>query len=119
MLRRALVTALALLRVRLELAGVELQQELDRVLGVMACLLAAVLLLCFGATFGLLAITLALWETQRLAAMALGAVVFAVAGAALLLLAWRCAQQRPAAFAASAAQLAQDGQRLQAEDRAA
>jgi len=108
MLRRAASTLLALLKLRLELAGIELQEEADRVVAVLACAIAGVLLLGFGFAFVALAVTVALWDTHRVAALAVGAVFFLVAGAALLASASRGARKRPPVFSASAEQLDAD-----------
>jgi uncharacterized membrane protein YqjE len=108
MLRRAASTLLALLKVRLELAGIELQEEADRVVAVLACAIAGVLLLGFGCVFLVLAVTVALWDTHRLAALAVGTVLFIAAGAALLLSAGHDARKRPPVFPASVEQLSAD-----------
>ena len=85
-LRRALVTAVELLRVRLELVGVDFETAWQHWLRVLVWLLVA----CFTGVLAtvMLVITLliAFWDTHRvLAAIAITAVLAGTAGVALLI----------------------------------
>lgn len=115
MIRRILASLLGTLRVRLELAGVELQDEIDHVVRAIAMALAGALLLCIGVAFGAIAVIVALWETHRVLALAGFAILFAGGGAVLLWLLARVSRDRPPIFAETVAQFEQDRQRLTAE----
>lgn len=115
MIRRILASLLGTLRVRLELAGIELQDEIDHVVRAIAMALAGALLLCIGVAFGAIAVIVALWETHRVLALAGFAILFAGGGAVLLWLLARVSRDRPPMFAETVAQFEQDRQRLAAE----
>lgn len=115
MIRRILASLLGTLRVRLELAGIELQDEIDHVVRAVAMALAGALLLCIGVAFGAIAVIVALWDTHRVFALAGFAVLFAGGGALLLWLLARVSRDRPPMFAETVAQFEQDRQRLAAE----
>ena len=108
MLRKTAPTLLALLRLRLELAGLEIQDEADRLVRALALMLAGALLVCFGVAFAALAVTVLLWETQRVAVLAVAACIFLLVSAVLLGCALRSLQRRPGLFAASADQIERD-----------
>lgn len=115
MIRRILASLLGTLRVRLELAGIELQDEIDHVVRAIAMALAGALLLCIGVAFGAIAVIVALWETHRVLALAGFAILFAGGGAVLLWLLARVSRDRPPIFGETVAQFEQDRQRLTAE----
>ena len=112
MIRRILASLLGMLRVRLELAGIELQEEIDHVVRAVAIAIAGALLLCIGAAFAAIAVIVAFWETHRVLVLALFALAFVAGGAALLYALARLSRERPPMFAETAAQFEQDRRRL-------
>ena len=78
-------TVLELLQVRLELFGVEAQEEVLRVAGLLAYGAIAITFLSLGLGFLAMLITVALWDGQRLLALGVFATLFLLLG---LLAAW-------------------------------
>lgn len=74
--RRLGASLLALGRIRLELLAIEVQEEKERIAALLFWAVLAALLAGFGLVFAALCISVALWETHRLAALVGGAVVF-------------------------------------------
>jgi uncharacterized membrane protein YqjE len=107
-------TVLTLLQVRLELLSVEAQEEVVRVVGLLLYGAAAVILLALGLGFLAILITVALWETQRLLALAVFATLFLAFGGVVAWLAYQRARQGSVLFAASLAELRQDREQLRA-----
>jgi uncharacterized membrane protein YqjE len=105
-------TVLALLQVRLELLSVEAQEEVARVVGLLLYGAVAVILLALGLGFVAILITVALWETQRLLALAVFATLFLVLGGVLAWLAYQRARRGSVLFAASLAEFRQDREQL-------
>jgi uncharacterized membrane protein YqjE len=106
-------SGLALLRTRLQILGTEIEEERIRfvrlalaVAAVAFCLQMAVLLfVVFMAVF--------LWETHRLATLAVFAAIFLIAGVAGALVLKQRLARRPKMFASSLDELAKDEERLQ------
>jgi uncharacterized membrane protein YqjE len=105
-------TVLTLLQVRLELLSVEAQEEVARVVGLLLFGLAALILLALGLGFLAMFITVALWDTQRLLALAVFATLFLSLGGVAAWLAYQRARRGSALFAASLAELRQDRDQL-------
>jgi uncharacterized membrane protein YqjE len=105
-------TVLTLLQVRLELLSVEAQEEVARVVGLLLFGLAALILLALGLGFLAIFITVALWDTQRLLALAVFATLFLSLGGVAAWLAYQRARRGSALFAASLAELRQDRDQL-------
>jgi uncharacterized membrane protein YqjE len=105
-------TVLTLLQVRLELLSVEAQGEVARVVGLLLFGLAALILLALGLGFLAIFITVALWDTQRLLALAVFATLFLSLGGVAAWLAYQRARRGSALFAASLAELRQDRDQL-------
>ena len=83
--RRLGASLLALGRIRLELLAIEVQEEKERISALLLWTVLTALLASFGLVFVALCITVALWDTHRLAALGAGAVVFvALAGVGAL-----------------------------------
>lgn len=80
--RRLMVSVLALGRIRLELLAIEVQEEKERVAALLFWAVLAALMAGFGLVFVALFVTVVLWDSHRLAALAVGAVLFV--GLALL-----------------------------------
>jgi uncharacterized membrane protein YqjE len=106
-------SGLALLRTRLQILGTEIEEERIRfvrlalaVAAIAFCLQMAVLLfVVFMAVF--------LWETHRLATLAVFAAIFLIAGVAGALVLKQRLARRPKMFASSLGELAKDEERLQ------
>jgi uncharacterized membrane protein YqjE len=110
--RRLGASLLALGRIRLELLAIEVQEEKDRVASLLLWAVLTALLAGFGAVFVALFVTVALWDTHRLAALGVAAVLFiglAVLGA---LRVRRLSGQRSTLFQESIAELRQDSAAL-------
>lgn len=110
--RRLGASLLALGRIRLELLAIEVQEEKDRIASLLLWAVLTALMAGFGAVLVALFITVALWETHRLAALGVAAVVFvglAVFGA---LRVRRLVSRQAAPFQSSIAELRQDSAAL-------
>jgi uncharacterized membrane protein YqjE len=101
-------SALALLRARLELASVELAEERERLLTRLGWLVAGILLLVFALLgLGVLAAAL-LWDSNRLLALLLPTVLFALGGWALVRRSQALAREGGLPFAATMAEFDKD-----------
>ena len=105
-------TVLTLLQVRLELLGVEAQEEVVRVVGLLLWGVAAALLLSLGLGFLAVFITVALWETQRLLALGVFATLFLTLGGIATWMAYQRLRRESTLFASSLAELRQDREKL-------
>lgn len=105
-------TLIELAQVRLELLSVEAQEEVLRIAGLLAYGAIALVCLALGLGFLAILITVALWDTHRLLALAVFTVLFLLAG---LLAAWRArerVQRGSRLFSASIEELRQDREAL-------
>ena len=109
---------LGLVRTRLELASVELAEERDRVQYHVASLVLAIAMFMFALLFAAAWIVVYFWDTNRLTAIAVVAIVFAAAGAALLVLRSKAVSAAPMPFAATIAEFERDRAALAGRDRA-
>ena len=109
---------LGLVRTRLELASVELAEERDRVQYQVASLVLAIAMFMFALLFAAAWIVVYFWDTNRLTAIAVVAIVFAAAGAALLVLRSKAVSAAPMPFAATIAEFERDRAALAGRDRA-
>jgi uncharacterized membrane protein YqjE len=107
-LRGLAATGLALLQNRLELLAVEVQEEKSRIASLAAYSVAAVILLGAGAVFLAVFVTVLMWESNRLMALAVFSALFIGGGLICLLAARRLASMPSALFAGSLAELAKD-----------
>jgi uncharacterized membrane protein YqjE len=78
-LRRLLGSAFAMLQTRLELVGIELAEEKDRLLGVLFLGLAAMMLASMALITLTALIAIAFWDTWRWQALAIITIVYALA----------------------------------------
>lgn len=114
-MRGGSATLLALVRVRLDLLATELQEEKLR-LGLSLLFGAgAVLFLSFGLLFLAAAITVLLWETNRLLALGVFAAIFLTCGVFFALSARRHSRPGIQPFAESIAELKRDAALLKRE----
>jgi uncharacterized membrane protein YqjE len=109
---------LGLVRTRLELASVELAEERDRVQHQVTSLVVAIAMFMFALLFAATWIVVYFWDTNRLTAIAVVAIVFAAAGAALLMLRSQAARAAPMPFAATIAEFERDRATLAGRDHA-
>lgn len=107
-LRRLLSSVFAILQTRLELIGIELAEEKDRLLGVLFLGLAAMML----ATMALIALTaliaIAFWDTYRWQALAGITAVYAIAALVCALKARSGLHSAPLVFEATLAEFEKD-----------
>jgi uncharacterized membrane protein YqjE len=114
-LRGGAATLLALARVRLDLFATELQEEKNRAGLVLLYGAGAVLFLSFGLFFLAAAITVLLWESNRLLALGVCTAIFLTCGVFFALTARRHASPDTAPFAESIAELKRDVAALKRE----
>jgi uncharacterized membrane protein YqjE len=112
MLHRMFSSLLGLVRVRLELAGLELQEEVDHVVRALVIATAGALLVVAGCVFAAIAVIAALWDTHRILAIASFSAVFLIAGGGLLAYLLSVSRSRGPMFSETAAQFEQDLSRL-------
>jgi uncharacterized membrane protein YqjE len=111
-LRNLAATAVELLRTRLELIVTELEEERLLLLGSAAWAIAALVCLTIGILLLALLVVVLFWDTHRIAAIAVLAGVFLVAGIAMAGTARRRVQRRRKLLAASLEALRIDEDRL-------
>jgi uncharacterized membrane protein YqjE len=99
---------LGLVRTRLELASIEFAEERNRIQQQLVLVVAASGLLMFGVLFAAMWVVVYFWDTNRLTAIAIVAIVFAAAGAALLLVRSQAARSAPTPFSATIAEFDRD-----------
>ena len=113
--RRLVALGLALGRIRLELLAIEVQEEKERIARLLVWAVVTTFLGCFALVFVALFVTVALWDSYRLAA--LGAFSALFVGLAL----WGAVQLRrltkagSTLFQSSIAELRQDSRALDPE----
>jgi uncharacterized membrane protein YqjE len=113
--RRLGASLLALGRIRLELLAIEVQEEKDRIASLLLWSVLTALVAGFGAVFLAVFVTVALWDTHRLAALGISAALFiavAVYGAWRL---HRVAGAGTSLFQSSIAELRRDSAALRQE----
>ena len=119
-LQALLGSGLGLVRNRLELLVVELEEEKFRLLTVLGYGAAALLLLSAGLVFLAIFLTVLFWDGYRLLALGAFAAIFLIAGAVALSVAWNQGKAQGRLFSASLAELARDRDALnvdKAEER--
>ncbi|TAK78228.1 MAG: phage holin family protein [Aquabacterium sp.] len=105
---RLLATLSAIGRNRLSLLAVELEEERNRVLAVLAWGAVALLLLVFGLVFVALLLAVVLWDSHRLLALGGIAVAFLAGAGTCWWQATRILRDGGSLFSASLGELAQD-----------
>lgn len=110
--RRLGASLLALGRIRLELLAIEVQEEKDRIASLLLWAVVTALMAGFGAVFVALFITVALWDTHRLAALGVAAVLFIGLAIFGVLRVQRLTSNHPTLFQSSIAELRQDSSAL-------
>jgi uncharacterized membrane protein YqjE len=100
-LRRMLSSAFALLQTRLELLGIELAEEKERVIAVLFLGLAAMMLSMMALTSLSVLIAIAFWDTYRWQALAAITIVYALAALVCALRARTGLRDAPPVFEAT------------------
>lgn len=111
-LRGLAATVLELLQLRLELLSVEAQEEVLRVGALLVYGAVAVTFLSLGVVFLALLITVALWDSHRLLALAAFTALFLVLGGVAAWLARERVRSGTRLFSASVEELKQDREGL-------
>ena len=101
-----------LLRVRLELLGVEAREHAYTTVELLLAGMAAVIFLGLGLGFLAALLTVMLWDGHRVLALAMFTTLFLVLGGLAVWLAWRRWRRSQAWFEHSAGELRQDEDRL-------
>jgi uncharacterized membrane protein YqjE len=112
-LRVLLATLIETLHTRLELLGVELEEEKLRLIRLLASCAAAFFLLGAGTVFFAIFVTVAMWDDHRLLVLGLFTAVFLGGGLAALFFAAQTVRAKSRLFAASLAELARDRSELE------
>jgi uncharacterized membrane protein YqjE len=107
-LPRLIGTVLGMLRSRLELASIDLEDEIQWALGTLLAGAAAVMLASFALLFGVLAMVVLYWDTHRMAALLGGAGAFALLAVSIAVSIVRLLRRKPRFLAATLAELEKD-----------
>jgi uncharacterized membrane protein YqjE len=110
--RGLLAAAIEALRTRLDLAAVDLEIHLLRLVRLLAWILGAVVCALLALAFGLTALVMALWDTHRTLGLLCASLVFVALAALLGWLGLRTARNHPGPLEGSLAQLAEDERRV-------
>ena len=113
--RRLGASLLALGRIRLELLAIEVQEEKDRIASLLLWAVLTALMAGFGAVFVAVFVTVALWDTHRLAALGVSAALFLGVAVYGVLRLRRVAGSATTLFQSSIAELRRDGAALRRE----
>jgi uncharacterized membrane protein YqjE len=111
-LRRLGISLLTLTRIRLELLAIEVQEEKERITSLLVWAVVAALLAGFGLLMMVLWITVALWDSHRLLAVGLAALLLLGAAIAAVLKVRRLLAQPSSLFSASISELREDANAL-------
>ncbi len=115
-LRRMAGNALAIAQIRLELLGIELQEEKQRIAALLAFSLAAGLLLACAVIALGLALTILLWDSHRWLGIGLALLIYIAGGLWALANAVNLARAPSTLFTASVAELKRDRAALRGDD---
>ena len=118
-LRQLALTALAMAHTRMALAGVELEEELQRLIALLLSLLGLLVFGLLGVLMFTLMVVLAADATQRVALLAVFAAVYLGLGAWFWWRIQRTLATRPPFLQATLAEMAQDREALQAASASA
>lgn len=111
-IRRLAATFVGILQTRLELASVEVEEQVAALVRLLLLAVSALLLLAVGLLLATLFVLIAFWDTHRLVAAGALTLVYLGGGVILALMAQRAARARPRLFAASLAELGKDRDQL-------
>ncbi len=102
------ITLLAIAHTRLELLSVDLEEEWVRLSSLLMWTFAALFCAGVGLVFAILFLVLLLWDSHRLLALGIPAILFLLAAALSWLIVRGKYRSKPRLFAASLAELAKD-----------
>jgi uncharacterized membrane protein YqjE len=105
-------TLLAIAHTRLELLSTELEEERVRLSSMLVWTLAALFCAGLGVVLATLFVVLALWDTHRLLALGIPAILFLLGAALAWLVVRGKARAKPRLFAASLTELSRDRKEL-------
>jgi uncharacterized membrane protein YqjE len=111
-LSNAMSNMVEMAHVRLELLSVDIEEDRDHFLFVLAAGLGAFFLFGVGVLLLAICVVAVFWETHRLMALGGLSVVFLLAGGVAASIAWKRSMMKPRLFASSLAELAKDLQLL-------
>ncbi|MFG6459102.1 phage holin family protein [Roseateles sp. BYS96W] len=111
-LRRLGASLLTLGRIRLELFAIEAQEEKERIAGLLLWAVLGALLAGFGLLMALTLVTVALWDSHRLLALAGGTVVLIAAAVVAMLKVKALIAQPASLFQSSIGELRADADAL-------
>ena len=111
-IRRLAASFIALGRIRLELLAIEVQEEKDRIAGMLVWAVVTAFLGCFALVFMALFITVALWDSYRLQALGGFAVLFVALALWGVLRLRQLVGTGPSLFQSTIAELRADSQAL-------
>ncbi|MEO6279909.1 phage holin family protein [Roseateles sp.] len=111
-LRRLGTSLLTLGRIRLELLAIEVQEEKDRIAGLLLWAVLAALLAGFGLLMLVVLVTVALWDSYRLLALGGGTVVLIAAAVFAVLKVKGLVAQPSTLFQSSITELREDADAL-------
>lgn len=105
-------TMVAVVRTRLELLSIDLEEERERLFSIMLIALAAVFLLGIGIVLAAILLVVIYWETNRLMVLSVLTAFFLLLGAALAAYAIQKTRSKPRLFTSSLSELNKDQQQL-------
>ncbi len=114
-LRRMLATLLALVHTRLELVGVEIEEQIEHAAAVLLWSIAAIFFASLTVLLLALTVVIAFWDGHRLLAAGLVTASFAATALAAALVVRRRLRQRPRFLAATVGELQRDAATLEGE----
>jgi uncharacterized membrane protein YqjE len=106
------MTLLAIAHTRLELLSVDLEEEWVRLSSLLIWTFAALFCAALGLVFAILFLVLLLWDTHRLLALGIPAILFLLVAALSWLVVRRKYRSKPRLFAASLAELVKDREQI-------
>ncbi|MGL5003415.1 MAG: phage holin family protein [Casimicrobium sp.] len=106
-------TSITLLRSRLELASIDIEDELRSMIGVVLAGSAVVILAAFAMLFAAFAMVALYWETHRVTALVVAGSTFAILAIGFALWIRRFLGAKPPVMAATIAELDRDRQRME------
>ncbi len=111
-LRVLAATLLAIAHTRLELLSTELEEQWEWLTSILVWALVALFCAGIGVALATLFVVVALWDTHRLLALGVLAILFLIGAAISWLVIRRRARAKPRLFAASLAELSKDHKEL-------
>jgi len=111
-LKMLTATLIAIVHTRLELLSTELGEERVRLSSMLLWALVALFCAGLGVVLATLFVVLALWDTHRLLALGIPAILFLLGATLAWLVVWGKARSKPRLFAATLTELSKDRKEL-------